>query len=126
VGSADEDAVHVDDGVLRMGFAAGEFEALLDAEDVLDLGEGEEGLEGVMGALVADRRDDGLLRADDGAGVVAELLDLGDDFVDLLAGGVGANDDDHERGECSDSPGDCPVLSPPFRFKFLWRRGWRP
>src|SRR5262249_1420663 len=72
-------------------------EALLHAEDVLDLGHGEEALEGVMGALVADGRDDALLRADDGARLVPELLHLGDDLIELLARSMGADDNDHGK-----------------------------
>jgi len=124
--AADEEAVHVDDGVLGAGFAAGELVALLDAEDVLDLREDEEGLEGVMGAFVTDGRDDGLLRADDGTGVVAKFLDLSDYLVDFLTGGVWADDDDHETGQCPDSAGACPVLRGVNGFNFLWLSGCGP
>jgi hypothetical protein len=124
--ATDEDAVDVYDGVLGMGLAAGELVTLLDAEDVLDLREGEEGLQGVVGAFVTYGRDDGLLRADDGAGVVAKFLDLSNYFVDLLAGRMGTDDDDHETGQCSDSGVGCRVLRGPNRLNFLWLRGCGP
>ena len=79
--------VDLDDGVLAFaGLAADQLVALLDPVDVLDLRPGGEGLEGVVGVLVADGGDDGLHLAVDGAGLVAELGHLGDDFLDLVEG----------------------------------------
>ena len=78
-----------------MRFAADEFKAFLDWDDAFHLGEDVQGFEGMVGALVADGGDDRLFSPKDRARVVTELLDLGDDEIDLVARGAGTNDDDH-------------------------------
>ena len=93
--TADFHAIHIDHGVGGMRFAAGEFEAFLHAQDTLHLRKGREGFEVLVCALIADRRNDGLCGTVNGSGFVAELGNLGDDFLDEGFGGVRAKDDDH-------------------------------
>lgn len=92
---ANRHAVDVDHGVLRVGRATGELVALLDAEDILYLRKGGERLQSLVGSLVTDRGDDRLLDPVNWSRFVSELADLLNDGLDLLGGGVGAEDDDH-------------------------------
>jgi len=95
--ATDRDAAGVYNGIGRVGFAAGELVALLDAEHAFDLREGGEGLQVLMGSFVADGGDDGLLDPRDWGGFITECFDLRDDLIDLLGRGTGAKNDDHGK-----------------------------
>lgn len=95
VSSADFHAIHIHNGVLRMRLPACELVAFLDAQNALDLREGGEGLEILVGAFVADRRDHRLGRAEDRSGIIAQFGDLGDDLLNGGFGGVWTKNDDH-------------------------------
>ena len=82
--AADFDAGRIDDGIFGVRFAAGEFVALLNAQHAFHLRQRGERFEVGMGALVADRRDDGLGRAVNRGRRVAQLFDFGDDLGDLF------------------------------------------
>jgi hypothetical protein len=99
--AADFLAVDLDDGILFLALlhlAADELVALLHTVDVLDLRPGCERLEGVVRVLIANRGDDGLDLAMNGARLVTELGDFGNDLLDLFKREVGLQNDDHRQG----------------------------
>ena len=89
----------LDDRVLFQALfhlTADQLVALLDAVDMLHLRPGSQGLQRLVGILVANRGDHGLDIAVDGAGLVAKLRHFGDDFLDFGQFQVGFQNNDHK------------------------------
>src|SRR5262249_11527943 len=92
--AADPHAADRDDRIVLVELTAGELERLEDGQHLLDAGDGGQrlGLELVLGAGDADDRAQLTLAE---WGIEAQLADAVEDVVDLFAGGVGPENDDH-------------------------------
>jgi hypothetical protein len=81
-----------------MRLATDELVPLLHRHDLLHLRHRIQRFEGVMSALVTNRRDDCLLGSEDRAWIVAKLLNLCDDLIDLVSGSPRFDDNNHCGG----------------------------
>ena len=98
--AADDVVADLDGGILRVGFAADEFVALLDGGDALDdvrKNHGER-FERLMGELVADGADDDAGDAAHDVRAVTAVADFLEDGLFLGFGDAGFKDDNHGFG----------------------------
>ena len=95
--AADGDAADRHHAVVGMGFATHQFVTFLDTENAFDLGQHVKGLEIGVGGFIADGGNDGLVRAVNGSGRVAQDLDFGEDLFDFRRRGMRAQNNDHGK-----------------------------